>query len=99
MAVHNTDHRTTNTEQQQVTHMHAKPCSVFGVTYAVFGVNEHTLSSSFAHSGDVPRAARPVFLHRSVARDIAACVRIRVTNVDHPARLKRSVICASQVFM
>ena len=31
----------------------------------------HVLSSSFAHSGDVPRAGRPVIFHRSVARDVA----------------------------
>ena len=44
------------------------------------------LSSSFAHSGDVPRAARRVFLPRSVGRDVAALRRIfgraSVTRLD-----------------
>ena len=57
------------------------------------------LSSSFAHSGDVPRAARPVFLPRSVGRDVAALRRIYRPSFGHPARLRRSVICASQVFI
>ena len=61
--------------------------------------NAKGLSSSFAHSGDVPRAARPVFLPRSVGRDVAALRRIHRPRFDHPARLRRSVICAIQVFI
>ena len=39
------------------------------------------------------------FLPRPVGRDVATCRRIHASSVDHPARLKRSVICASQVFI